>query len=307
MRSEPLAGQIRRCDTRCQLPRGHESVPACRLRDQRTGELSRQWVRLPLSGEEPSLQDIRECALEDLPDLGNFLPLWFSQLSNADRSNSVVRTLLLEAATMSGDLDGLGDLAHQPCPGPGSLFLEWLQALCSAGDDSKATEATREALSTLRIGSPNRAAIAEELAELSEPDTVAVLEARRLAWRSRPCETQLLVLHHAAAQLGDPARSWSTSWNTPRSTRNPENWADRCSASCLLFSGELERATRLLSLPSAQRENEVSGLVLVPYLPVSASNALGGDQHAIDWANSYLNTISRRIMLFGRPETPGKE
>lgn len=77
--------------------------------EERAGELVRKWVGLPLPAEEPSLQDIRNCAPEYLPDLGIFLPLWVSQLANADRSNRVVRTLFLEATAMSGGLDGLGE------------------------------------------------------------------------------------------------------------------------------------------------------------------------------------------------------
>jgi hypothetical protein len=72
--------------------------------DGRAGELGKQWARLPLQGEEPSLQDIRDYAPEDVPDLGDFLPLWVRQPSDGDRSKKLVRTLLVEAATMSGGL-----------------------------------------------------------------------------------------------------------------------------------------------------------------------------------------------------------
>ncbi|WP_220094076.1 hypothetical protein [Arthrobacter sp. AQ5-05] len=174
--------------------------------EERAGELLRQWMRLPLPGEEPGLQGIRDCAPEDLPDLDGFLPLWAEALSDGDRGNKLVRTLLIEAAVMSGGLGSLGELAREPGPGQGSLYLAWIQAMRSAGDDSRAADAAREALAAEAIGSYNRAAIAEELAELSAPDAEAVLEARHLAWRSRPDANRLLVLHHAAAQLGDPAR-----------------------------------------------------------------------------------------------------
>ena len=147
---------------------------------ERAGELLRQWARLPLPGEEPSLQDIRDCAPEDLPDLDGFLPLWVGQLSDGDRGNKLVRGLLVEAATMSGGPSALGDLARQPGPGQGSLYLEWIRALRSASETAQAADAAREALAAPALGSYNRAAIAEELAELSMPDVGAVLEARRM-------------------------------------------------------------------------------------------------------------------------------
>lgn len=78
--------------------------------------------------------------------------------------------------------------------------------------------------------------------------------------------------------------------------------------SCLLLlSGELERATRLLSLPPAKREYEVSGSVLVPYLLVSASNAFAGGQESIDWAQNYLEKVDRGTMILRRIEEPGQE
>jgi hypothetical protein len=273
----------------------------------RAGELDREWARLPLPGEEPSLQDIRDCAPEDVPDLGDFLPLWVRQLSDGDRGNKVVRTLLLEAAGTSGGLADLGDLARRPGPGQGSLYLEWIQALRSDGITTQAAEVAREALSTPAIGSYNRAAIAAELAELSAPDAGAVLEARRLAWRSRPSETRLLVLHHAAAQLGDPSRVMAEELAYADSNRQSEPLGRSFFSCLLLLSGELQRATRLLSLPPAERENEVSGSVLVPYLLVSASNAFAGGQEAIDWAHNYLEKVDRGAMMLRRIGEPGQE
>ncbi|RAX46573.1 hypothetical protein DQ353_20030 [Arthrobacter sp. AQ5-05] len=78
--------------------------------------------------------------------------------------------------------------------------------------------------------------------------------------------------------------------------------------SCLLLlSGEVERATRLLSLPPIQREREVSGSILVPYLLVSASKALDGAEHASIWASSYLITVNWSASMYERFGTPDKE
>lgn len=275
--------------------------------EERAGELDRQWARLPLPGEEPSLQDIRDCAPEDVPDLDEFLPLWVGALSGADRSKKLVRTLLVEAATMSGGLGLLGDLARLPGPGRGSMFLEWVLALRSEGDAAQAADAAREALAAEAIGSYNRAAIAEELAELSVPDAGAVLDARRVAWRSRPSETRLLTLHHAAVQLGDPSRVMAEELAYADSNRQSEPLGRSFFSCLLLLSGELQRATRLLSLPPAERENEVSGSVLVPYLLVSASKALGGEQDAISWAAGYLEKVDRGSMMLRRIGEPASE
>ena len=274
---------------------------------ERAGELLRHWARLPLPGEEPSLQDIRDCAPEDLPDLDQFLPLWVGMLSDGDRGNKLVRTLLVEAAKMSGGLGSLGDLARRPGPGQGSLFLEWIQALRSVSADSQAADAAREALDIAEIGSYNRAAIAEELAELSEPDGGAVLEARRLAWRSEPNATRLLVLHHAAAQLGDPVQVMAEELLHAESGQPAEALGGPLFSCLLLLSGEVERATKLLALPPTQREREVSGSVIVPYLLVSAAKALGGAEDARSWASNYLITVNWSTSVYGRFGAPDRE
>jgi hypothetical protein len=272
--------------------------------EERTGKLVEAWARLPLPAEEPSLLDIRDCAPEDLPNFDAFLPLWLEQLSETDRGQQLVRRLLLEAATFSGNLASLDEVARRPGPGQGSLYLEWIRSLRIVSDTALAADAAREALATPEIGSYNRAAIAEELAELSEPDPGAVLNARRLAWRSRPSETRLLLLHHAVAQLGDPALVMAEELAYAESGEQSELLGRSLFSCLLLLSGELERATELLSLPPDERKREVSGSVLVPYLLVSASRALDGEQDAIIWASSYLNTLNGRTMRLGEP---GKE
>ncbi|GAA1884876.1 hypothetical protein GCM10009715_33880 [Paeniglutamicibacter psychrophenolicus] len=274
---------------------------------ERADELSRQWTRLPLPGEEPSLQDIRDCAPEDVPNLEGFLPLWVGALSDADRSKKLVRTLLVEAAIMSGGPDALGNLARQPGPGRGSLYLEWVKALRSVGDTDRAVDAAREALTTEAFGSRNRAAVAEELAELSAPDNAAVLEARRIAWRSEPSETRLLALHHAAAQQGSPMHVMAEELAHADADQQTKPLGRTLFSALLLLAGGEERATRLLSLPPTQREREVSSAVLVPYLLVSASKALGGEQHAIDWANGYLEKVDRSTMMFRQYGEPAQE
>ena len=165
----------------------------------------------------------------------------------------------------------------------------------------QAADAAREALATEGIGSWNRAAIAEELAELGAPDVGAVLEARRVAWRSRPDKTSLLLLHHAASQLGDPAQVLAEELAYTESDQQSEPLGGSLFSSLLLLSGEVERATELLSQPTAQREREVSGSILIPYLLVSASKSLDGAGDAVSWANGYLNNVNRSSGLYGRP------
>lgn len=275
--------------------------------EERAGELGRQWDWLPLPGEEPSLQDIRDCAPEDLPDLEEFLTSWISELSTGGRDKKLVRTLLVEAATLCGGPGALGDLARQPGPGQGSLYLEWIQALRSGGASTQAADAAREALAAEAIDSFNRAVIAEELAELSAPDAGAVFNARRLAWRSQPSQTRLLVLHHAAAQLGDPERVMAEELAYADSGEQAEPLRGPLFSCLLLLSGALERATRLLSLPPIQRENKVSGSILVPYLLVSASKAFGGSPDAIGWANNYLQSVNWSTSVHGRLGEPSTE
>lgn len=165
----------------------------------------------------------------------------------------------------------------------------------------QAADAAREALATEGIGFWNRAAIAEELAELGAPDVGAVLEAMRVAWRSRPDKTSLLLLHHAASQLGDPAQVLAEELAYTESDQQSEPLGGSLFSSLLLLSGEVERATELLSQPTAQREREVSGSILIPYLLVSASKSLDGAGDAVSWANDYLNNVNRSSGLYGRP------
>lgn len=275
--------------------------------EERAGTLVRKWVRLPLPGEEPSLQDIRDCAPEDVPGFDEFLPVWFRQLSDGDRGNKVVRALLLEAAGLSGGLGDLGELARRPGPGQSSLYLEWIQALRSNGATTQAAEVAREALSIPAVGSYNRAAIAEELAELSASDAGAVFDARRVAWRSRPSQTRLLVLHHAAAKLGDPDLVMAEELAYLEANRESEPLVLPFFSCLLLLSGELQRVTDLLSLPPAEREHPVSSSVMVPYLLVSASNAFAGGQETAHWAHKYLKNVDRGTPMFWRTGEPGQE
>ena len=273
---------------------------------ERASELITQWRRLPLHGEEPNLQQIRDCAPEDVPDLDSFLPSWIAELSAADRGTKLIRTLLVEAAKLSTGLDGLRDLARQTGPGQGSLYLDWVRELRAASESSRAVEAAREALEVPGIGSFNRAAIAEELAELSISDLQAVLEARRIAWRSRGDENRLLLLHHAAAQLGDPTNIMSEELEFAESEQRTETLNGSLFSALLILSGEPERAAKLLSLPPDQRDHKVSGSLLIPYLLVSASKALTGSPQACKWAADYLQKIDLSTSIFGLHGTSKK-
>lgn len=271
---------------------------------ERTGELSRQWLRLPLPGAEPSLQDIRDCSLEDMAGFEAFLPLWVKELANGDRGDMVTRTLLVEAAIMSSGAAGLRDLARQSGPGQGSLYLEWIRALRTAAELSPAADAAREALQAPGISSRNRATIAEELAELSVPDLGAVLEARRLAWRNGPDEARLLLLHLAATQLGDPTRVMIEELEYAESGQSPEPIGASIFSALLVLATKADRAAQQLSLPPTQQGHAVSGAILIPYLLVSASKAFEGSLKAREWAMGYLQRvdwISSAFRLYGTP------
>lgn len=159
-------------------------------------------------------------------------------------------------------------------------------------------------MATPEIGAYNRAAIAEELAELSEPDADAVLDARRLAWRSSPDVERLLVLHHAAAQLGDPTRAMAEELATPSPGSLPRPWDQHCLAACCCSPVRRNGPRSCCRCPPDTREIKVSGTILVPYLLVSVSRALGGAKDAIDWALGFLTTVNRGFGVhrwFGNP------
>ena len=102
-----------------------------------------------------------------------------------------------------------------------------------------------------------------------------------------------MLLHHAASQLGDPAQVLAEELAYTESDQQSEPLGGSLFSSLLLLSGEVERATELLSQPTAQREREVSGSILIPYLLVSASKSLDGAGDAFSWANGYLNNVNR--------------
>jgi len=239
----------------------YETTPAA----ERADELAQEWFNLPSYRNLPTLRAVREVLPDELADVEDFVPQWITALKGL-RTDPKVRRLLSEAVESFRGVDGLGESAREAGPGQAERHADWIAALLRTGRNADAAAAAREALGVLPSGGEVRAGIADQLADLMDDDTAAVLRARREAWRAAPTQDRLVGLHHAASVADAPEQVLGAELDQLTTDPMPP----RLLAAALLLAGRADDAVDLLTESSTGNPRTAAVRVLLPYLLAAA-------------------------------------
>lgn len=262
----------------------YETCPA----HERPARLLEEVDALLYVGDEPTLRAVAETRREELADLDAFLPGWIDGLEEAADGRyglaAAARSLLSEAAALSGGPDALGELARRASGSQGEAYRDWIDALVRVGRHEEAETAAREALATLAPAGRVRATIAERLLRLAarRGDGEAVLEGRREAWRASPTLQRLMDLVDTATALGqrdavlteEAGPASSSPSGKAASLPGDHGQVDDLRAALLLLAGQVQPAIDLLDAAGPLGWSRAHpGPIVVPYLLVAASRA----------------------------------
>lgn len=240
----------------------YETTPAV----DRADVLAEEWFTVP-NWHLPTLASVRESRPGDLPGLETFLPAWIERLRAGGAERVDVRRLLAEAAQAHGGVDGLAELARDSGPGQAERYLDWIEALRSAGRAMDAVAAAREALERLDQHGETSDRIADNLAELlSAEGAGGGFDARRAAWRAAPTQQRLVALHLAATATDQLRRTLSEVCDALDAAESPRGMSGRLRACLLLLAGRADNAIELLEESGDMDGRQSARRVLVPYL-----------------------------------------
>lgn len=178
-------------------------------RDQRAAALLKAIEDLQYIGGEPvGLPEVIAARRAALPDRESFLEAWIDLLARHKGEpygfNPEGRRLLFQAVRMHRGTDGLAELARRDGRRLPEAYRKWILALAEEDRTAEAVSAAQEALRGLGPRGEVRAWIAEFLGEEAgkHRDGLAVLDARREAFRAAPSLARLSALCEAAEPFG---------------------------------------------------------------------------------------------------------
>jgi len=149
-------------------------------------------------GNPTSIEEIIEISREPLPRWSEFLEEWIAFLKQ--ENGRCINAWLREAVFLKQGISGLKDLALSDGLKNPRVFYEIIQYFKNQNQIKEALDEAKKALSVLPEGLPIRAAIADQMLELSFllNDNEALCQARWISFQEKPTLEKLLELFHTS-------------------------------------------------------------------------------------------------------------
>lgn len=252
--------------------------------DQRVDAVAIAMSKWRYIGDVVGLGAVADARIGALPGIDRFLDDWIARLRPRPGGSLAAddRALLVEAAAWREGAAGVGVLAHDHGPDVPELFVDWVDALSTAGRPSDAAAACRYALGAMPSHGEARAQIAEHLAALATQPADRVFCARE-AWRAAPTTPRLrrLVTTADRATIDEEV-------NELDKTRAPA----RLAAGLLVLAGRVDDAAALLrpADPLGWGGHDHPGPLVLPILLMAAVSARE-TQPSLPGATSLLTAV----------------
>lgn len=229
----------------------------------------------------PSIKAVLDAETASPPEWNAFLDGWIELLRDQGQTEcglimqDVSRRLLREAVMLRNGLNGLAKLAGECGAEDPAVFQGWIDELLRLDRKDEACGVARQATAVV-VAPHAKAVFAEQWAGL-EQRASDVLQARRIAWRSSPTITRLLLFYTANDSSYDESfRRISEELVQCRS--GEVKLSDRLTAILAILAGEYEESAAILfkSDPLGWSYDEHPGVAVYPFLllAIAAQNPL---------------------------------